>query len=45
VYEREKAQVVTIVEGDDAKAIDIYVPEMKDVVDVEEPRALPHKSE
>jgi len=35
VYEREKAQVVTIVEGDDAKAIDIYVPEMKDVVDID----------
>ncbi len=35
VYEREKAQVVTIVEGDDAKAIDIYVPEMREVVDIE----------
>jgi hypothetical protein len=35
VFEREKAQVVTFVEGDDVKAIDIYVPEMKDVVDIE----------
>ena len=35
VYEREKAQVVTFVEGDDAKAIDIYVPEMREVVDIE----------
>ena len=35
VYEREKAQVVTIVEGDDAKTIDIYVPEVREVVDIE----------
>jgi hypothetical protein len=34
-YEREKAQVVTIAEGDDVKVIDIYVPEMKDVIDIE----------
>ena len=34
VYEREKAQVVTIVEGD-AKAIDVHVPEVREVVDLE----------
>lgn len=34
-YEREKAQVVTIVEGDDGKTIDIHVPELKEVVHIE----------
>jgi len=35
VYEREKAKVVTIAAGDDPEAIDIHVPEAKEVVEVE----------
>ena len=35
VYEREKAKVVTIVEGDDPEAIDIHIPEVKEVVEIE----------
>lgn len=35
VYEREKAMVITIIEGDDLEAIDIHIPEMKEVVTVE----------
>lgn len=35
VYEREKAKVVTVVEGYDAEPIDIHVPEVKEVVDIE----------
>jgi hypothetical protein len=35
VYEPEKAEVVTITEGDHGKTIDIHIPEVKDVVDIE----------
>ena len=34
-YEREKAKAVTIAAGDDPETIDIHVPEVKEVVEIE----------